>query len=251
MFQWLAKLFSGRTAAQAARDNPVLRKTVRQSSLIYEGIPLREHIDREQKDALARTMYLDINAICNAVDPVAGCRDKLAAAMLRFALLQVLVIPPPPAADSSGLRGQPGISGELKEHLVALVGKSDELRSELHGVLDPNSFDAVWAVVIRCYWIAYWALETVNVARIELGDHTDKRDWYRAFMHATCASAEHRYRVSLDLPPATDNAVSNTASTAYSLFTDIVLAGASDPDQEWRDYHRGSDVPMPNFGSGA
>ena len=119
----LRKIFTGKTAIETNRDNPVLHAVVRKSAVIYDQIPLRDYITEETRSELSRQLFLEINAICNAADPVMACRDKLATAMLKFASYQVLVIPPAPEEDPSGLRGQPGITGELKEQLVQIVQK--------------------------------------------------------------------------------------------------------------------------------
>jgi hypothetical protein len=166
----LGKLFRRRTAVQTGRRNPVLLATVEMSSKIYDGIPLRNFIDDDARSVLARQLYLEINEICNAFDPVAACRGRLAKAMLKFASYQVLVIPPPPKGDPSGLRSQPGITGRLTEHLEQIAENNSELRSEIYRSLETPTFDSIRECVQRSYWQSYWFLETFNASRIELGD---------------------------------------------------------------------------------
>jgi hypothetical protein len=175
------------------------------------------------------------------------CREKLAAKMIKFASYQVLVIPPPPENDPSGLRSQPGITGGLKEHLGRIAETNVDLRSEIHGKTDSPTLDAIWDLVLQAYWQNYWFLETFNSARIELGDYSKDRDWYAPFKHAACANYEHIYRREIGLAPAFDEDNASLASTAYSIFTDIVLSGAKDPDLEWRDYYKDSNIPMPSI----
>ena len=240
-------MFGGRTAVEARRDNPVLHAVVRKSSVLYEQIPLKDYITEETRDDLGRLLFLEIDAICNAADPVMACRDRLATTMLKFASYQVLVIPPAPEEDPSGLRGQPGITGELREQLVQIVQKNDKLRREIYEATDSRSFDAVWETVQRSYWKAYWYLGAFDKARIELHDVDKDHDWYKSFMHAACANQEHVYRRELEMPPAFDEDIANRASTAYSIFTDIVLSGGENPESEWRDYHKDSNIPTPSF----
>ena len=245
---WLNKIFGRRTAARARRDNPVMQATVRKSSEIYQQTPLARLLDNETREQLSRSLFLEINDVCNAIDPVAACRDKLASAMLDFAAYQVLLIPPLPEADSSGLRMQPGITGELKQEIVRIAKGNFKLRSELFGLLDQPDPDAILDAIERSYWKAYWLLETINAARIELGDVTEDGDWYASFMHAACASCEGNYRREAGLPSAFHEAIASAAPTAYGIYTDIVLSGAKDPDAEWRDYHSGSEIPTPSHG---
>ena len=243
----LGKLFRRRTAVQSGRQNPALLSTIDMSSKIYDGIPLKNFIGDDTRAALARELFLEINEICNAFDPVATCREKLGATMLKFASYQVLVIPPAPEADPSDLRAQPGITGELTEHLVQIAENNYELRSQLYGGTDAPTFDSVWESVQRSYWQSYWFLETFNAARVELGDYNDEHDWFMAFKHAACANYEHIYRREIELPPAFDEDLASIAPTAYSIFTDIVLSGAEDPELEWRDYYKNSKIPIPSF----
>lgn len=243
----LGNLFRRRTAVQTGRQNPVMLSTVNKSSKIYDQIPLRNFIGDDTRSALARNLFLEINEICNAFDPVVACREKLATAMIKFASYQVLVIPPPPEEDASGLRSQPGITGGLQEHLVRIAESNYDLHSQIFEKTDSLNFDIAWDFVQRSYWQAHWFLETFNAARVELGDFHRERDWYMPFKHAACANCEHIYRREIDLPPAFDESIAADASTAYSIFTDIVLSGTTDPDLEWRDYYKGSDIPVPNF----
>ena len=247
MLSWLGGLFKTRTAVQAGRANPILERTVSKSSAIHKEIPLRKFVGTDTQDALSRQLFLDINEICNAVNPIAACRERLAACMMKFAAYQVLVIPPAPEKDISGLRGQPGITGNLREHLVRIIESNHELRSDMHEPSSPLTQEAAWEYVRRSYWRWYWFLETFNAARIELGDYRQQNDWYLPFKHAACATCEITYRRELDLPSAFDNSVARDAGMAYPIFTDIVLAGDKFPDDAWREYHKSSNIPMPVF----
>jgi len=240
-------MFGRRTAVQKNRANPVMQETVQQSAEIYDGIPLADFIGEDERSILSRQLFLDLNTICNATDPVSSCREKLAAAMLKMASYQVLIIPPPPEDDPSGLRSQPGITGELKAHLVRLSEKNGNLRSEIHNTAETADFDLIWQVVQQSYWTAYWTVETFNAARVALGDLGETSDWYKPFMHAACANYEHVYRRDLGLPFAFSDEMAQLAANAYSLYTDIVLSGAANPDLEWRDYHKDSNIPVPDF----
>lgn len=247
MSRWLDNLFSKRTAEKSGRENPVMLATVERSGRIYSQIPLGNLIDDAAKDALSRRLFLEINEICNSVDPVIACREKLAVAMMKFASYQVLIIPPLPEPDPSRLRDQPGITGELKAHLLEIARNDFDLRSELYGVGEEPDYDSVWQATQSAYWQAYWFVETFNAARLHLGDSTENYDWYEAFRHAACASYECKYRGEVDLPSAFSPEIASAAATAYAIYTDIVLAGAKDPDHEWREYHSGMELPLPNF----
>lgn len=240
-------MFGDRTAVESQRKNPVIDFAVQQAALIYDEIPLRDFIDEERRAMLARELFLEINRICNASNPRSTCRENIAAAMLNLASYQVLVIPPEPEEDISGLRNLPGITGELKAHLIRLCAKNDDLRSTMYQTTESDDFDGVWTVLQRLYWEAFWLLGTLNAIRIGLEDTIEGGDWYPAFLHAACVNLEHVYRWELELPPAFDERIAREAAAAYSVYTDIVLSGATDPTAEWREYCRGTDIPMPDF----
>jgi hypothetical protein len=245
MSSWLGRLFGRRTAVEKKRDNPVLAYAVQQAAEIYEEIPLRNHIDEKRRAALARDLFLEVHRICASSDPVTACRDKYVAAMLQLASYQVLVIPPPPQEDPSGLRGQPGITGGLNEHLVKLCAVNDALRSTMFEITESEDFDELWKIVQRLYWETYWLVAILNATRVGLKDCGEDKDWDRDFLIATCATAEHSYRWELELPPGFPETVARDAAGAYAVFADIVLSGAANPALEWRDYCLGMNVPLP------
>ena len=224
----------------------MLQAVVHQASLIYDRIPLRDYIDEETRAGLSRLLFLELNSICNAADPVVDCRERLTAMMLRFAPYQVLLIPPAPEQDPSGLRGQPGISGELAAQLLVAVQKNDEVRNEVYEATASRSLEAVTATVRRFYWQHYWYLEAFNAARLGLHDVAKDGDWFKAFMHAACASQEHKLRWEMEIPTAFDDEVAGRAAAAYSLFADIVLSGEENPQAAWHDYHRQVELPTPS-----
>jgi len=244
---WFGRLFGSRTAVEMQRENPVLASVVNQSAQVYDRIPLRDFIDEERRAELARELYLVVSRICSSKRPASACREKYAAAMLELAAFQVLMIKPTAEEDVGDIWNQPGVTGELNDHLVELFKKNDDLRAAKFGHPGVDSKADHWLLVQRLYWEHYWLLETLKAARVELGDSAGDRDWHEAFLHAACVNAEHAYRWNLELPPAFEEGIAREATTAYSMFTDIVMSGEKDPASEWRNYYQDSGIPMPDF----
>lgn len=247
MFSWIGKLFGHRTAVEQRRGNPVLDKAVQRSAEIYAEIPLGDLIDEDRRSTLARELYLELNQVCNSTEPATACRDRFVEVMLQLAALQVLVIPAPPAEDPSGLRDEPGVTGELQKDLVRICAANDDLRSLMYAETESEAFDDLWTVVERLYWETYWLAASLNGMRVILEDNPDRQDWFLPFLHAACVRIEHIYRLEADLPPAFDVDIARDAATTYSVFTDIVISGAADPVAEWREYAGGTGTPMPDF----
>ena len=63
-------------------------------------------------------------------------------------------------------------------------------------------------------------------------------------MHAACVRQEDIFRRELDLPPAFESDVAQVVVTAFSIYTDVVVSGAEDPDREWHDYCERAGVPV-------
>ena len=247
MFGWIGKLFGERTAAGRSREEAVVDAAAQASALVYDRIPLDELIDETRRNELARSLYLEINRVCNTAEPVTVCREALVRSVLELAAYQVLVIPPPPAEDPTGMRGQPGVTGELQPGIVDLCMRDDDLRSAVYGKTESREFDDLFAVIRQLCWETCWRAGTLNATRLALGDGTADNDWFDAFVHAACATLEHKYRWELELPPAFDESVAREAANAYAVFTDIVISGSSDPVREWRDFCAAGPVPVPGF----
>ena len=231
--------FSLSQRGQHAAGGSGFEQAVEQASEIHAATPASRYISADQQNELARSLYLELHEIFTAGDRITVCRDKLVAEMLQYAPLRVLTIPERPANDASGLRRQPGISGELCAHIDAVVAGDPELRRRLDAASSNAGDDALWST----FWQSYWFLESFNAARIILGDTDADSDWYPAFMHAACVAQEHRYRCLLGLPPMFSAEHAQAVVSAYSIYTDVVVSGAEDPDREWREYCAGLNLP--------
>lgn len=249
MFNWLGKLLSSQTAIRKGRENPALQAAVLRSAEIFDALPGKALIDEASRSRLARQLYLDLHEVFNAASPIEVNRQKLAAQVLQMAMYQVLVIPAPPKTDITQMRGLPGISGELRQHLKRIVRASAELHEALFADAESFDDDDDDAVIVqrleRSFQECCWCVATFDAARVALGDVVEGKDWFGPFLFAACANQESTYRFNLGLPSAFPEALSSSAPVAYSLFMDIVLSGAKDPLAEWTEYHRGSGIPMP------
>lgn len=177
-------------------------------------------------------------AVANSENPVMENRNRLAAAVAECARLQVLVIPPEPEPDTTGIRGQYGVSGVLKARLQELATASKELREWLHGVPGVATPNSLWDVVLTRYWITLARVNVFSALRTPLDDrHPDQsKDWLRPFLVSQCGRYEHEYREALKLPSNLhENGITAMLEMMkLALFVNCVIQGAKYPDLDWR-----------------
>lgn len=178
-------------------------------------------------------------AIANSENPVLENRKRLAAAVAECARLQVLVLPPIPEPDGTGIRGQWGVSGELKSRLLELATANKDLREWLYGFEGMDTWNAIWNAVLLRYWIVLARANVLSALRGPLDDShpVRERDWFKPFLATQCGRYEHEYRESLGMPSnlATDHFAATMQCMKLALFVNCVVQGARYPDLDWRD----------------
>jgi hypothetical protein len=190
------------------------------------------------KDTAAMMME-EIVKTASSRDPRMANREKLANYVFTFAQFQVLVIDPPPALDPTRLRGQLGITGELKAHLFKLAENDKSLREFVHGLPVPLAQDDLWnAVLLRFRVLHAWA-HVFHLLRAAFDDYNPApgKDWFQPFVLAMCGWCEHGYRQCIGLPPSIEEGDLTIEEQALIMsgFRNCVLSGARYPDLEWND----------------
>lgn len=175
---------------------------------------------------IGEKMAGECRRILNSPDPVAANRQQLAESVSSCAKLQVLMIPPAPEADATGLRGHFGITGELKARILDIIKVDAEFESF------PDKLDAAqaWNQIQYAYRRAWAYMNIFEGLRHEVGDvHPEQaQDWFRPFFACQCAYTEHVYRSELGMQD-----VAGLAGSKYGDFRDIVLHGDQYPDLVW------------------
>ena len=150
-----------------------------------------------------------------------------------------MVIDPPPAEDLTGLRGQLGITGELKAHLLELAKKDKGLREFMHAFPTPKNVDDVWNPVRGRYLVVGAWAHLYQMLRFAFDDvnHAEGKDWFKLFVAAMCAWQEYEYRESLGMPPALEGSKTESWKKAMKMgaFMEFVLEGTRFPDLEWQE----------------
>lgn len=190
----------------------------------------------EVKERYVGQFIREVGEVLAAQNPVMANREKLACYVIGMARYQVLTLPAPdePEEDVTGLRGRPGITGELKGHLSEIAEKDEEIKQLASGIDDPEQLYLACAARSSIY---KFLANGFNCTRIALGDNhpSPQKDWYVPFVAAVCAYEEHCYRQAIGLTDvlATQDQGGSAAGLIYSTFVDTVMSGAHYPNLDW------------------
>jgi hypothetical protein len=186
-------------------------------------------------------MMGEVEKIALSPNPLMANRERLAHCVLELAQYQVLVLVPPPAEDLTGLRGQPGITGELKARLLDLYRVDERLQDCFKNMEDkpknwPEKWVDLWAPVDIGYRLRYSYAHVFQGLRLAFGDcRSDTKDWFAPFVVAMCGYKESKYRESLGMPSAFGPEREIFGKPLLlSYFMNCVLDGTQDPFVEWK-----------------
>ena len=186
----------------------------------------------------AAAMMTEVIRIALSPDPRMANRERLSLCVIEYAQFQVLVLGPSPEPDPTGLRGQPGITGELKGRLLDLARADTRLKEFLHPLPTLENWDDVWNPVFLRYRLCWaWTHVFADLRRaFQDVNPAEDKDWFNPYVAAMCAWEEHQYRESLGMPPVLDDTDLSAGWTALkmSFFMNLVMDGVQYPDLEWR-----------------
>jgi hypothetical protein len=173
----------------------------------------------------------------NSRDPKIECRKLLVEWALLHSDYEVMMIPPPPEPDRTGLRGLQGISGKLSEHKVELARRYEPIKDALHAasaeVNEKNAQDAILLLANQTSYLVNMA----NTARIAIDDyhHDLEMDWFRPMIYSFCVSSENTLRKLIGLPTTSDE---DMAALMHQTMMLEVLNGNRFPDVKFREHYQ-------------
>lgn len=194
----------------------------------------------EFKQALIEDVLAEVGHIEAAEQPWRANRSRLANYAVLAAKYQVLILPAAGEDEHevTGLRGQPGITGDLKAHILTIAA-ADPFIQETANTLDERTAQTLYEACLFRYWVAWLRAQVFDGLRVALKDvpPAPAGDWYRPFYESMCAFQEYSYRAAVRLPQVLgrDDQAAGTAAWQASQFLRAVLAGAPVPGPEWRE----------------
>ena len=248
----LGKVFDhlkARLALRALGKNSVYEAAIVaiRETLASDSKGLGKHASQHFKEELAERLVREVGEVVTARHPVMANREKLASYVLEMAKYQVLILPSAaePEEDVTGLRGRPGVTGELKAHLKEIAEKDKDIKEiaqEIARSLDNPTAQDLYEACLFKYWVAGSMAHVFHCTRIALGDHhpSPEKDWYRPFVAAMCAWEEQNFREVIGLPDvlASQDVYGPIASLKYSTFLNFVMSGAKHPNLEWEQHYK-------------
>lgn len=144
------------------------------------------------------------------------------------------MLEPEPSPDLTGLRGQPGITGELRAHALELVKKDKDLEEYMHRFEEINRLDDLLSIFDGQYRLNFAWAHVFHTLRIAFKDTnpTNEKDWFKPFVAVLVAWHEHHFRHALGMPHSLPGTASEAdiASLALSGFVECVNGDARYPD---------------------
>lgn len=231
-------------AIASMEKDPLYKIAIRaiRESLADTSYGLGKYASQKFREELAGDIVKEVSVIIISENRLMTNREKLSSAVLMMAKYQVLILPSEhdDEEDATGLRGKPGITGELKSHIVEISQKDKVIKELAWGLGNTTEKDIYDACLFR-YWAWGLRAQVFQSLRLQLKDHhhDPEKDWYRPFVEAMCAWEEHNYRITIGLPDvlSTQDEFGSMAALKYSTFMNMVLDGTKYPNFEFQEYY--------------
>ena len=236
-------LFAERSAKKKIANDPIYIAALKESERALKETNL--YTIRDKLKNQAEELAEEINFILTAEDKFLASRKKYTETILYFSKYQVLVLDKAdPDDDTTGLMGLPGITGEIRKHLVRIGEKDKQIKNDLHGQVDtPDKLNLEFMKhhVRAKYLISYWRATVFNAIRVGLGDHNPNpgKDWKNHLLYSMCVCYEYDFRELLNLKQN----ITIEQKLINSTFLNIALSGEKFPDlafyEQYKDHIEG------------
>lgn len=205
--------------------------------LFEQSEGLAKYASQNIKEKIMADTLKEISEIVLAENQILANRKKLATYVLAMAKYQVLIMPEKNEEDLTGLRGKPGITGELKSHIKEIAEKDKEIKEIALGMDSPTE-TGIYEECLSLYWMYHVKASVFNVIRGHFNDNhpNSEKDWFLPFVEAMSAWEEYKFRQLIDLPcELEDGGIGILYAVKYSTFLNFVVNGATYPNFEWEE----------------
>ncbi len=231
---WAAYKFRHSTIGQALADHT--------ARYFYSGDVLA-WIDKESKERLIQDFYGKLIAIAQSPNPLMELRTLLANYTVACCGLNVLCLRVEEKAEQP-FAANPYISGQLHRHIVQAAPHNEETAQFLWQH-DGSAEDLLSFANSRSALLLYY-VNGLNMARNEMRDSYDVKDWFQPFFEAMMVWEEDGYRDALGLPRLLPEPLH---ALPYSSFLNYVVSGERNPFFTWTQnfprYYLAGEGPFP------
>ena len=202
MFKKISEFFKTKRIVKALEKSPIFQVAAIASVKAMREVGL-DKTSEAFKQRIGEHLANQVNRVALADNQILAFREVYAEITLGLSKYQVLVLQPK-IKDPTGLRGLPGITGELNQHAIK-IAKTDELTKEkLHGdtsVPEKLTQEYMHSHFLANYHLAAWEHRIFSAIRRYLKDfnENESRDWEKPFMYYMCVHQEWALRNQLKL----------------------------------------------------
>lgn len=229
-----------RTALRIARGKPYVEIVDLFAAGLDQGLlRLSDRRPREDIEAIRKQAAESVALFAaNEKGSFLSLREQLTDSVLGMGTFGALVVNPEPEPDSTGLRGEIGISGQLRDRISEIYAAENYMpqykfeKSPSHTELYHATF-----FILDIFWTLASAW---NYARVKTEGKTNP-DWFKPYLAIATASEEDRFRSLLGLPSLLkdQHPWGDMAPLLFQTFFALVASGSPDPYAEWlRDAER-------------
>ena len=202
---------------------------------------LGKYANKETKETIAAQLINSVSKIIASPNPIMANREHLVTATLAFANFQVLIMDET-SEDRGGLRGKPGITGQLKPRLAELAKTDRDLRNIAFELGENLTQTDLTDAFVLDYWRAALDMGVYNAMRLALGDRPVNLDvdLVPPFCRINVRVERVQYRKQLGMPDvlAEHDDYRDMASLKHSTYVDFVLKGARFPNLEFEEHYK-------------
>ena len=236
MFKKISEFFENKKIAKALEKSPILQVAAIASVEAMKEVGFEKSSDKFKK-MIGNHLANQVNKVVLAPDQHLAFREVFAEIILKFSRYQVLVLKPKDK-DPTGLKGLPGITGELNKHAIKIAETDSITKEILHGdknVPEKLTYEYMDSHFLTYYKLAAWEYRIFDAIRRHLKDFNSnqERDWVKPFMYYMCVHNEWSFRNELKLKQE-----NLWGSFLESTFLDIVISGETYPDLKFYETYK-------------
>jgi hypothetical protein len=193
----------------------------------YSG-QLLSWMKQENKDKFVHDFYSKLITVASSPNAVMELREALANHVIVFCQLAILCLTEE-EKQMMHYADNPYITGEIHHHIVVAAEHNKEAAQFVWESSGATAEELMSFANTRSALMLYYA-NGFNMARIDAGDTSSDKDWYKPFVEAMMVWEEDQLREKLGLPRLLPGIVDGLA---YSTFLNHVTNGDRNPFYTW------------------